>query len=224
MRHREIIPTDDHQTGQPNRRVAAQINLTQGHCRQGLFGRLEVAEYEREVERYGGEKGIALAESFFTLSSKFAVAQLLLERQSVEKEIAGRLLSVVCSVDRLLAGSGLTAAQRMTFCDRHTARSRAGAEVYRRAAGRVYEALVEVQDIDHSAAEDAGQLANFVRSGHALRLLAGDSSDADAEMRELLSSYIHMHCNRLLRSRDDEAVAIDLLRRGLMTMRARAGV
>jgi hypothetical protein len=32
MRHREIIPTDDHQTGQPNRRVAAQINLTQGHC------------------------------------------------------------------------------------------------------------------------------------------------------------------------------------------------
>jgi len=31
MRHREIIPTDDHQTGHPNRRVAAQINLRQDH-------------------------------------------------------------------------------------------------------------------------------------------------------------------------------------------------
>jgi transposase InsO family protein len=37
MRHREIIPTDDHQTGQPNRRVAAQINLTQGHWADSEF-------------------------------------------------------------------------------------------------------------------------------------------------------------------------------------------
>jgi len=32
MRHREIIPTDDHQTGQTDRRVAAQADLRQGHC------------------------------------------------------------------------------------------------------------------------------------------------------------------------------------------------
>jgi hypothetical protein len=31
MRHHEIIPTDDHQVGHINRRVAAQINLKQGH-------------------------------------------------------------------------------------------------------------------------------------------------------------------------------------------------
>src|SRR5689334_11672124 len=31
MRHHAIIPTDDHQTGHINRRVAAQINLRQGH-------------------------------------------------------------------------------------------------------------------------------------------------------------------------------------------------
>jgi len=31
MRHREIIPTDDHQTGQTDRRVAAQADLRQGH-------------------------------------------------------------------------------------------------------------------------------------------------------------------------------------------------
>jgi hypothetical protein len=31
MRHHEIIPTGDHQIGHPNRRVAAQINLRQGH-------------------------------------------------------------------------------------------------------------------------------------------------------------------------------------------------
>src|SRR5690242_20665392 len=31
MRHREIIPTDDHQTGQADRRVAAQVDLRQGH-------------------------------------------------------------------------------------------------------------------------------------------------------------------------------------------------
>jgi len=31
MRHREIIPTEDHQIGDQNRRVAAQINLRQGH-------------------------------------------------------------------------------------------------------------------------------------------------------------------------------------------------
>ena len=31
MRHGEIIPTGNHQTGHPNRRVTAQINLRQGH-------------------------------------------------------------------------------------------------------------------------------------------------------------------------------------------------
>jgi hypothetical protein len=31
MRHHAIIPTNDHQTGHINRRVAAQINLRQGH-------------------------------------------------------------------------------------------------------------------------------------------------------------------------------------------------
>jgi hypothetical protein len=34
MCHREIIPTDHQQTGQPHRRVAAQINLRQGHWGQ----------------------------------------------------------------------------------------------------------------------------------------------------------------------------------------------
>jgi hypothetical protein len=40
MRHREIIPTDDQQTGYPNRRVAAQINLRQGHWALQLAGAL----------------------------------------------------------------------------------------------------------------------------------------------------------------------------------------
>src|SRR5689334_924745 len=35
MRHPEIIPTDDHQTGHINRRVTAQINLRQGHWAEG---------------------------------------------------------------------------------------------------------------------------------------------------------------------------------------------
>src|SRR6478609_8381132 len=35
MRHHAIIPTNDHQTGHINRRVAAQINLRQGHWEFG---------------------------------------------------------------------------------------------------------------------------------------------------------------------------------------------
>jgi hypothetical protein len=35
MRHHEIIPTGDQQTGQINRRVVAQINLRQGHWGYG---------------------------------------------------------------------------------------------------------------------------------------------------------------------------------------------
>src|SRR6476469_6820926 len=36
MRHPAIIPTDDHQTPHPHRRVTAQINLRQGHWAFGL--------------------------------------------------------------------------------------------------------------------------------------------------------------------------------------------
>jgi len=39
MRHHAIIPTNDHQTGHINRRVAAQINLRQGHWAPGLSSR-----------------------------------------------------------------------------------------------------------------------------------------------------------------------------------------
>jgi hypothetical protein len=38
MRHPEIISTDDHQTGHINQRVAAQINLKQGHWATKLPG------------------------------------------------------------------------------------------------------------------------------------------------------------------------------------------
>ena len=42
MRHPEIIPTHDHQAGHPSRRVAAQINLRQGHWGRGCHDAIEV--------------------------------------------------------------------------------------------------------------------------------------------------------------------------------------
>ena len=53
MRHPEIIPTHDHRAVHPSRRVAAQINLRQGHWLENLRDIHHLPEFHRrEIQHF----------------------------------------------------------------------------------------------------------------------------------------------------------------------------
>ena len=68
--------------------------------------------YEREVERYGGAAGIALAEELFAADSR-AVARIL--RVAAEPDAPDRTALAVLSVDALLDALGMDAAARIAW-------------------------------------------------------------------------------------------------------------
>lgn len=169
----------------------------------GLCLRLCFDTYDREVERYGGAAGIEVAEAIFAADSQ-AVANLLhlIQRRAV---VIDRTTLGVLSIDDLLAGLGLTEAERLQwYREQDMARQASGTEYRQRKAvlrtllGDPDQLLAEpggaqIMDLfsNRRAAltQPARQLRESMESGHLTQLPA-----------ELYRSYVHLHCNRLLGS------------------------
>jgi lantibiotic biosynthesis protein len=201
----------------------------------GTVWRIQLDTYEREVERYGGPRGIELCEQIFWHDSE-AVLDIVDLLQGDEGADA-RWRLALRGADMLLDDLGLDFATRLrlirqvrdSFRDEFhagTALYKQIGERFRRERGSLFELLARdpARDRDSDLApglEILDQRSEPVRSVAA----AMRAAHLDAAMEGLAGSLVHMHVNRLLHAshRAQELVLYDFLHRWYDSRRAREG-
>src|SRR5215217_3652376 len=174
--------------------------------------RLQMDTYEREVERYGGDRGIELAEHVFAADSEAVLT--IIGSLSGDAGLDLRWRVAMCGIDLLFADLGLTLDEKRSVARR--AREGFGREFridgnFRGQVSQRYRAqrrhLEALLDPAHDAPPPLA--AGLV----ALRRRSLQLAPAAAELRRLeqagrlsvtvpdiAMAYAHMHANRLLRS------------------------
>ncbi|MGR6967851.1 lantibiotic dehydratase [Geodermatophilus sp. URMC 61] len=200
----------------------------------GQVWRVQFDTYEREVERYGGDLGIELAERVFHADSDAVLA--ILRSLPGEEGLDLRWRLALRGIDLLFDDLGLSLEQKRSVA--REAREGYGREfgadgAFRGAVGRRY----RTERTGLEALFDPGRgvpsrLSSGLEALHlrSLRLapLAADlrrtaeSRQLSLPLTEVAASYAHMHVNRLLRSaqRAQELVLYEMLDR---VYSARAG-
>ncbi|MGH4007327.1 MAG: lantibiotic dehydratase [Pseudonocardiaceae bacterium] len=183
----------------------------------GACTRFAFDTYEREVERYGGEDGIRVAEAVFTADSP-AVARILhLSRQGGLSY--DRMTVAVLSIDDLLAAVGLDAGQRTDVYRDATALSHDDGEKYRGRQRELRQLLGRPGVLTGSPTGQAfASILATRRSALAPAATLLNALERDGRLHHpcarLCRSYIHLHANRLLGSDPPlEGLALRLLRR-----------
>ncbi|MGH8905648.1 MAG: lantibiotic dehydratase [Egibacteraceae bacterium] len=183
----------------------------------GACTRFAFDTYEREVERYGGEDGMRVAEAVFTADSPAVAGMLRLSRQG---GLSYDLMTLaVLSIDDLLAGVGLDAEQRTDVYRDAAARSGHDGGEYRRRQRELRQLLGRPETLAESPEGEAlaGLLAarRVALASAAALLSALELKDRLHHPRaQLCHGYVHLHVNRLLGSDPpQERLALRLLRR-----------
>src|SRR5581483_5860909 len=207
----------------------------------GELWRVQLDTYEREVERYGGETGIRLAERVFHADSDAVLAIVGELTGDAGADLRWRV--ALRGVDLLFDDLGLTLEQKRDIALR--AQRGYGHEfgvdgAFAREVGRRYrreraavEALLDPALLDpgrEPPAGLAGRLRALRRRSAALALPARELRAAaragrlTADLPELALSLAHMHVNRMLRSaqRAQELVIYELLGRAYSSRAARS--
>ena len=209
----------------------------------GTVSRIQLDTYQREVERYGGLEGVLIAERLFWVDSEAALGVVNALREAPTS--SARLGLVLRNADLFLAAFGLELEERHRFVN-SLAVSAAGhlgipAAELRYASGRTYRehrALIESslgwnsgnrEDSGCSVLADALAALQLrsVKMGPVVAALRERvaSGDVSAPLDMLISSFLHMSFNRLLRTSQPryEALTLDLLRRGYQSILSRSG-
>jgi thiopeptide-type bacteriocin biosynthesis protein len=187
--------------------------ITDGTCR-----RLSFDTYERELERYGAQRGMTLAEAIFSADST-AVAALLAPGPGVSApaQATDRLALAVLTIDDLLDALGWDPASRLDWYRAHAPLSADDGREFRARRAELQRLLD-----DRPAGPAAGRppaldaiLAQRRRAlaplGAELTAVARQSGHGRAR---LCASYVHLHCNRLLGPGSElETLALALARR-----------
>lgn len=185
----------------------------------GRVWRVQLDTYRPEVARYGGPRGVLLAEQVFRADSDAVLAIVVAAEGEAGLDARWRL--AVCGVDRLLADAGWPVAARREavrrWRDGLLAEHGVTGDNAHHLAGTLFrkeraalEGLLDGEATDERTA--AGLAALNARSAALAPLLAQlDGLDRSAE--DILGSYSHMYVNRLLRAaqRTQELVVYDLL-------------
>jgi thiopeptide-type bacteriocin biosynthesis protein len=201
----------------------------------GRLWRIQLDTYEREVERYGGEEGIVLAEQFFQADSEAVLALADLFAEDARGEVSWRLALIGMHLALSDLGFDLETRRAVVHKARATfaAEFRADAEFGHQLAAKFRpERKGLVALIDPAAVADApfaAALEILRRRSQALApLMAELRACAQAgrlalSLTDLAPSYLHMHANRLLRSaqRAQEVVLYDFLARLYQSQAAR---
>ena len=191
----------------------------------GRIWRVQFDTYEREVERYGGLEGIALAERLFHEDSE-AVLELIEMLEPGDEGVDERWRLTLYGIDLLLMDFGLDLDSKLRVLKQmrdslakefRTDKSLTAqlSEKFRK-EHRSLEALCAGAASDHPLAPGLAVLHH--RSQQLTPIVAeliacAESGRLAVSIPELLTSYVHMHANRLLRSaqRQQEFVIYDLL-------------
>ncbi|HZD71812.1 MAG TPA: lantibiotic dehydratase [Actinomycetes bacterium] len=204
----------------------------------GQLWRMQLDTYEREVERYGGDRGIELAERVFAADSEAVLTIMGSLRGDAGLDLRWRL--AMCGIDRLFDDLGLTLEEKRSVARR--ARESFGREfgIDGNFRGRVSQRY-RAERARLEALLDPGQAppAPLAAGLEALRRRSLQLAPVTAELRQLgragrlsatmtdiAMSYAHMHVNRLLRSaqRAQELVLYELLDRAYSAQAGRRSV
>lgn len=213
--------------------------LTQPFFRDGLAHRMSVDTYVREIERYGGGRGIELAEDWFRVDSEAALAVLRAVEETGDEGLRWR--AALLGFDRLLGDFGLSVEERREVIEE--ARENfgrefsVGAPLRRRLAGRLRRELPGVLRLlsgeDSSADGPLSAVdAAFRRRSSGTEPLArrlrerAEAGELGRPLFAILRDFTHMHANRLLRTsaRQHELVIHDFLSRAYRSLLARGRV
>lgn len=227
--------------GEPDRLQGEVLPALQERARalvaDGVVLRMQLDTYEGETARYGGKALLALSERIFHADSKAVFAIL----EAVEKGDAGleeRWRLGVVGVDLLLDAFGLsvlakrdlTRRLRSSFVREFVTDSRSEAAMAR----KFREYRVELEELLDPASAAKGPLARGVRMLAARHQTVapviaklrqgGLQGGPGIDLTDLAASHVHMHLNRLLRSRhrEQEFVIYDFLARLYSSAVARA--
>jgi class I lanthipeptide synthase len=204
----------------------------------GQLWRMQLDTYEREVERYGGDRGIELAERVFAADSEAVLTIMGSLWGDAGLDLRWRL--AMCGIDLLFDDLGLTLEEKRSVARR--AREGFGREfgIDGNFRGRVSQRYRTERDrlealLDPVQAPPAPLAAGL----EALRRRSLQLAPVTAELRQLSQagrlsarmsdiamSYAHMHVNRLLRSaqRAQELVLYELLDRAYSAQVGRRSV
>jgi thiopeptide-type bacteriocin biosynthesis protein len=198
-----------------------------------IVSRIHVDTYRREVERYGGDEGMLLAESWFEAASDEALALVTAYPRDVDLEArswatlwgVNRIVSLLLDTDDskikalgswreslVQENNGGTALETSLSKTARTHR----ALVAQLVSGAVPESLSAVTQLLHSQAAVLSPLAAQYKALDAQGRLT-------ASLGEISGALMHMHVNRLLRSqqRRQEMVIYDVLLRHLKSQQGR---
>ncbi len=169
--------------------------------------------YEREIERYGGEAGVGLAEDIFAADSR-AVAELL---YALSRQELPRTTLAVLTADTLLSALGIDAIERLSWYRAWARLSHADGAQYRERRDLLRRLLADEPRAALRRADLALLLDDYRRAlDRAATGLDALTRNPDVRHRRasVCRSYVHMHCNRLLgRDAADEQLVLQLLRR-----------
>jgi thiopeptide-type bacteriocin biosynthesis protein len=204
----------------------------------GQLWRLQLDTYEREVERYGGDRGIELAEQVFVADSDAVLT--IMGSLSGDAGLDLRWRLAMCGMDLLFDDLGLTLEEKRSVARR--AREGYGREfgidgAFRGHVGKRYRAeRARLEALLHSGPPPPAPLAAGLEAlrRRSLQLAPvtselrrlGEAGHLSATMADIAMNYAHMHANRLLRSaqRAQELVLYELLDRAYSSQAARQSV
>jgi thiopeptide-type bacteriocin biosynthesis protein len=218
--------------GDPQRLLSEALPIIEraagARLASGQITRWNVDTYVREVERYGGPAGIALAEAAFCVDSEAALALVEAYRGDAGLDVLWRL--AVVGIDRLLDDMGLDANAKLRIMRqaRDGMANEFGAEYgltpqiaqkFRGERKNLEEAL-HGGSIDDEGPLSRGTAILSERTGRLSPILADMASlaakgELTVDVESLAISFMHMFVNRVLRSaqRAQELVLYDFLTR-----------
>ena len=195
----------------------------------GRVWRLQFDTYEREVERYGGGRGIELAEEVFAADSEAVVAILGLPAGSPDD----RWRQTVAGIDRLLSDLGLSLADKQRLArqvvDHYRDEFGTTAEFAERVGRRFRTERAGLEAILRGPNPEPGVEAALARrSGRVAPAMSGlrrldEAGELAVRLPALGRSLAHMHVGRMLRSanRHHEFVLFSFLDRLYRSQAAR---
>lgn len=219
-------------------RVFAELQeIVRPFLSDGLLWRIQCDTYEREVERYGGEFGIELAEQLFHVDSDAVVR--VLDSLGGDEGLRLRWQVAALGAACLLDDFGFDEVGKLGLFSE--ALSQFGAAVQptkalriqigkafaakRRDLESVLQAVTTQPTVRPSGFEAFWWRSQRLSEVGLASMLRGACRDGRVcrRMEELCLSYVHMHLNRLLRSahREQELVLYDFLTRHYRSRAAR---
>jgi lantibiotic biosynthesis protein len=201
----------------------------------GQLWRVQLDSYEREVERYGGDTGICLAERVFHADSETVLDVVRQLPGDAGAELRWRV--ALRGIDLLFDDLGLTLDQKRAISRRarrgYGSEFGANGDFSREVSRRYRQERASVEALLDPHRDPPPELAASLRALHQrstalapvtqeLRALA-DAGRLSVDLPELAMSLAHMHVNRMLRSaqRAQELVLYELLDRAYSSQAAR---